>query len=50
VSLNPYGVQVKYPNELAVDEGVAKSAIENSKAVFDFCEKLINSVNDESKE
>jgi HEPN domain-containing protein len=50
VCLNPYSVQVKYPNELAVDESVAKSAIENAKAVFNFCEKLINCVTSESEE
>jgi hypothetical protein len=28
---------------------MAKSAIENAKAIFDFCEKLINSVNSETQ-
>ena len=34
--LNPYGVAVKYPNELAVDEIVAKKALADAKIVYDF--------------
>ena len=34
--LNPYGVAVKYPNELAVDEIIAKKAITDAKKVYDF--------------
>ena len=44
VSLNPYGVLVRYPNELAVDDTVTKHAIENAKELFEFCEKLINDI------
>ena len=36
ISLNPYGVAVKYPNELAVDEVIAKKAIADAKKVYDF--------------
>jgi HEPN domain-containing protein len=50
VCLNPYSVQVKYPNELAVDEYMAKSAIGNAKVIFDFCENLINIASQENKE
>jgi HEPN domain-containing protein len=42
VFLNPYGVHTRYPNELAVDDTITKQAIENTKKIFDFCEKLIN--------
>jgi len=35
--LNPYGVTVRYPNELAVDEAEAKNALEMAQQVFDFC-------------
>ena len=36
-SLNPYGVAVRYPNELAVDEIIAKNAIVMAQKIFDFC-------------
>jgi HEPN domain-containing protein len=42
VSLNPYGVHVRYPNELAVDDGIAGQAIDYAEKVFMFCEKMIN--------
>jgi HEPN domain-containing protein len=42
VSLNPYGVQVRYPNELAVDDSIAGQAIDYAEKIFEFCEKLIN--------
>jgi len=41
VSLNPYGVHVRYPNELAVDDNLTKIAIENAGKILDFCETLI---------
>jgi HEPN domain-containing protein len=41
-SLNPYGVQVRYPNELAVDDSIAGQAIDCAEKVFEFCEKIIN--------
>ena len=42
VSLNPYGVQVRYPNELAVDESIAQQAITFAEKIFTFCESIIN--------
>jgi HEPN domain-containing protein len=45
VSLNLYGVQVRYPNELAVDDNMAGQAIDNTEKVFEFCEKIINKMN-----
>ena len=36
VSLNPYGVAVRYPNELAVDEVITKSAIDKAQVIYDF--------------
>ena len=44
VFLNPYGVHVRYPNELAVDDAAAKSAIIHAQKIFDFCNLLINRV------
>jgi HEPN domain-containing protein len=44
VLLNPYGVHVRYPNELAVDDTLVKLAIENAAKVFDLCDKLINGI------
>jgi len=35
--LNPYGVAVRYPNELAVDETVARNAITIAQQIYDFC-------------
>ena len=35
--LNPYGVTVRYPNELSVDEINAKNAIAIAQQIFDFC-------------
>ena len=35
--LTPYGVAVRYPNELSVDDGIAKSAIEKAQIIYDFC-------------
>jgi len=42
VSLNPYGVQVRYPNELAVDDSITGQAIDYAEKTFEFCEKKIN--------
>jgi len=42
VSLNPYGVQVRYPNELAVDDNITGQAINYAEKVLEFCEKMIN--------
>jgi hypothetical protein len=35
--LTPYGVAVRYPNELAVDDPIAKSAIGKAQSIYDFC-------------
>jgi HEPN domain-containing protein len=42
VSLNPYGVQVRYPNELAVDDNITAQAINYAEKILEFCEKMIN--------
>ena len=42
VSLNPYGVQVRYPNELAVDDSITGQAIDYAEKIYEFCEKIIN--------
>ena len=46
--LDPYGVHVRYPNELAVDDTIAKLAIEKAQAVYDFVVRKIN-VNSEDE-
>jgi len=35
--LTPYGVSVRYPNELAVDNEMAKSAIHKAQEIYGFC-------------
>jgi HEPN domain-containing protein len=35
--LTPYGVAVRYPNELAVDDAIAKFAIDSAQLIYDFC-------------
>ncbi|MCL2762745.1 MAG: HEPN domain-containing protein [Treponema sp.] len=44
VFLNPYGVHVRYPNELAVDDTIVKVAIAHAQKIFEFCTKLIDSI------
>jgi HEPN domain-containing protein len=39
--LTPYGVAVRYPNELAVDDTIAKSAIDKAQAIYDFCARKV---------
>jgi hypothetical protein len=35
--LTPYGVAVRYPNELVVDDAIAKLAIDKAQVIYDFC-------------
>jgi len=35
--LTPYGVAVRYPNELAVDDVLAKLAIDKAQIIYNFC-------------
>ncbi|MDR0301861.1 MAG: HEPN domain-containing protein [Treponema sp.] len=35
--LTPYGIAVRYPNELAVDDTITKLAIGKAQVVYDFC-------------
>ena len=35
--LTPYGVETRYPNELAVDEIITEQAVVMAKKVYDFC-------------
>ena len=39
--LNPYGVAVRYPNELFVDDEIAKNAIVMANQIYDYCFTLI---------
>jgi len=44
--LTPYGVMVRYPNELAVDEVIAKAVIDKAQQVYSFCfEKVGSGIN-----
>ena len=44
VSLNPYGVQVRYPNELSVDDSITAQAINYAEKILEFCENKINNL------
>jgi HEPN domain-containing protein len=35
--MNPYGVASHYPKEIFVDETIAKTVIERSQRIYDFC-------------
>ena len=39
--LTPYGVETRYPNELAVDEIIAEEAVVMAQKVYDFCASRI---------
>jgi HEPN domain-containing protein len=41
VELNPFGSEVRYPNELAADESIVKAAIERVRKVYNFCTQKI---------
>ena len=34
--LTPYGVAVRYPNELEVDDAIAKSTIDKAQTIYGF--------------
>jgi len=40
--LTPYGVETRYPNELAVDEKITEQAVLMAQKVYDFCSAKIN--------
>ena len=44
VYLNPYGVHVRYPNELGVDDTISKQAIEKARLLFEFCDRFLGSL------
>jgi HEPN domain-containing protein len=35
--LNPYGAATRYPNELDIDETIAKVVIERAQRIYNFC-------------
>jgi len=43
--LTPYGVAVRYPNELAVDDVIAKSAIDKADIIHKFCIGKVPEIN-----
>ncbi|AEF83867.1 HepN domain protein [Treponema primitia ZAS-2] len=42
-ALDPYGVQPRYPREIAITEQKMNAAIQNAKAIFSFMQPLIQS-------
>jgi len=46
--LTPYGVAVRYPNELAVDDVLAKFAVEKAENIFNFCVEKVKVINSKS--
>jgi len=48
--LTPYGVAVRYPNELAVDDVIAKLAISKAQSIYDFCVGKIPKSDNNEKE
>ena len=44
--LNPYGVTIRYPNELAPSEDMVKLAIDKAQQIYDFCESKTKSYKD----
>jgi len=42
--LTPYGVSVRYPNELAVDDVMTQSAINKAQLIYDFCISNISEI------
>ena len=45
--LTPYGVAVRYPNELAVDDVIAKLAIDKAQVIHKFCIGKVSAINGE---
>jgi hypothetical protein len=43
--LTPYGVTVRYPNELIVDDVMAKSALNKAQSIHDFCISKVPEIN-----
>jgi hypothetical protein len=48
--LTPYGVVVRYPNELAIDDIIAKSAIDKAQIIYDFCAEKVSNISNEEEE
>jgi HEPN domain-containing protein len=48
--LTPYGVTVRYPNELAVDDVIARSAIDKAQIIYNFCLAKVPEINSNGKE
>jgi len=40
-----YGVAVRYPNELSVDDAITKLAINKAQVIYDFCAGKISKLN-----
>ena len=42
--INPYGVASRYPDEIDVDEIIAKTLIERARKIYDFCVEKTNAM------
>jgi len=47
--LTPYGIAVRYPNELSVDETLAKLAIDKADVIYNFCGGKIKGLNHDAE-
>ncbi|MDR0486265.1 MAG: HEPN domain-containing protein [Elusimicrobiota bacterium] len=47
--LNPYGSAVRYPNELAPDEIIAKAALDRAQKICSFCKAKIEGKRNEKQ-
>jgi HEPN domain-containing protein len=43
--LYPFGSEIRYPNELAAEESIAKAAIDDAQKVYDFCVAKVTLIN-----
>jgi len=48
--LTPYGVAVRYPNELAINDMIAKSAIDEAQVIYEFCTQKVSELNNDKEE
>jgi HEPN domain-containing protein len=48
--LTPYGVAIRYPNDLAVDDVITKSTINKAQIIYNFCVEKIPDINNNEKE
>jgi HEPN domain-containing protein len=47
--LTPYGVAIRYPNELVVDDEIAQSALSKAYLIYNFCALKIPEIKNDKK-